>query len=302
MRYLLLIFLSLSLFSCEDEWDGHIVYNAVGNTEVGKALVEKTRLIATVFSDSTYSLEKDVDVTEMHYFSMKGYSTRLFVAEVNLANSNISVEITTPNNQKDFGFQPMTEQAVYENSENHQVLFGVNGDFFNTNTGVPNGILYKEGSMIKNFTGGNSNFFAVLNSGIAVIGDITKLEEVRDDIYEGLGGGVLLVKKGVLVSQSDETVNPRTCIGVNESGSKIIILEVDGRNYHYSNGMTYEELGQCMLALGAYDALNLDGGGSSTFFIKNEHKAGQFVLRNWPCDNGGQERAVANGIIVVGNY
>ena len=103
------------------------------------------------------------------------------------------------------------------------------------------------------------------------------------------------------MSQSDETVNPRTCLGVDETGNKIIILEVDGRNYHYSNGMTYEELGQCMLALGAYDALNLDGGGSSTFFIRDKENTGNFLLRNWPCDNGGKERAVANGLVVIHN-
>lgn len=301
IQCLLAIFLLVFSVSCEKGTDGTIKYEAFANTEAGKSLVEKTSLIATVFSDSTYSLENGVDVTEIHYFSMKGYSMKLFALEINLSNADISVEVTTPNNKKDFGFQQMTRQAIYENSDNHQVLAGVNGDFFNTTTGVPNGILYKDGAMIKNYTGANANFFAILNDKTAVIGDNIKLEEVRNDIQEGLGGGVRLVKGGILASQTDESVNPRTCIGVNETGTKVIILEIDGRNYHYSNGMTYEELGQCMLALGAYDALNLDGGGSSTFFIRDNENIGNFILRNWPSDNGGKERAVANGIIVVHN-
>lgn len=301
IQCLLAIFLLVFSVSCEKGTDGTIKYEAFANTEAGKSLVEKTSLIATVFSDSTYSLENGVDVTEIHYFSMKGYSMKLFALEINLSNADISVEVTTPNNKKDFGFQQMTRQAIYENSDNHQVLAGVNGDFFNTTTGVPNGILYKDGAMIKNYTGANANFFAILNDKTAVIGDNIKLEEVRNDIQEGLGGGVRLVKGGILASQTDESVNPRTCIGVNETGTKVIILEIDGRNYHYSNGMTYEELGQCMLALGAYDALNLDGGGSSTFFIRDNENTGNFILRNWPSDNGGKERAVANGIIVVHN-
>ena len=49
------------------------------------------------------------------------------------------------------------------------------------------------------------------------------------------------------------------------------------------------------------DASNLDGGGSSTFIIRS--KAGfeenRFAIRNWPYDNGGVERAVANGLLVV---
>lgn len=301
IQYLLSVFLSIFIASCEQETDGVVKYEAFGETEVGKSLVDNTPLVATVFSDSTYSLENGVDITELHYFSMKGYSMKLFVMEVDLDEPNISVEITTPNNKNTFGLQPMTEQAVYENTDKHQVLAGINGDFFNTTTGVPNGILYKEGVMIKDFTGTNSNFFAVLNNRKGIVGDNIKLEEVRSDIQEGMGGGVRLVRRGILVSQSDETVNPRTCIGVDETGAKIIILEVDGRNYHYSNGMTYEELGQCMLALGAYDALNLDGGGSSTFFIKDKENTGNFLLRNWPCDNGGKERAVANGLVVIHN-
>lgn len=63
----------------------------------------------------------------------------------------------------------------------------------------------------------------------------------------------------------------------------------------------YAEMGAVMKALGAKDAINLDGGGSSTFIIRS--KAGfeenRFAIRNWPYDNGGVERAVANGLLVV---
>lgn len=301
MQYLLAMFLLIFTVSCERGTDGIINYEANAKTEIGTCLAEKTPLVATIFSDTTYSLAKGVDITEIHYFSMKGYSMKLFTLEVDLSNSYLSIEATTPNNQNSFGFQRMTEQAVYEDAEGHRVLAGVNGDFFNTTTGVPNGILYKEGRMIKDFTGTNSNFFAVLSDNKAVIGDNIKLEAVRNNIQEGIGGGVRLVRGGILVPQADASINPRTCIGVDETGTKIFIMEIDGRNYHYSNGMTYEELGQCMLAMGAYEALNLDGGGSSTFFIKDDKDMERFNLRNWPCDNGGMERAVANGLVVVNN-
>lgn len=54
---------------------------------------------------------------------------KLFIMEVDLTEPNISVEVTTPNNKNTFGFQPMTEQAIYENTDGHQVLAGINGDF-----------------------------------------------------------------------------------------------------------------------------------------------------------------------------
>jgi exopolysaccharide biosynthesis protein len=67
--------------------------------------------------------------------------------------------------------------------------------------------------------------------------------------------------------------------------------------------MSFEELGKCMMALGAYNSVNLDGGGSTTFFIRNtsEFADGRFEVRNWPSDNGGKERAVANGLLIVSN-
>ena len=54
-----------------------------------------------------------------------------------------------------------------------------------------------------------------------------------------------------------------------------------------------------MKALGAKNAINLDGGGSSTFIIRKiaGFEDGRFAIRNWPYDNGGVEREVANGII-----
>ena len=79
------------------------------------------------------------------------------------------------------------------------------------------------------------------------------------------------------------------------------MLVVDGRNFWHSNGMRYAEMGAVMKALGARDAINLDGGGSSTFIVRTTpgFEEGRFGIRNWPYDNGGVEREVANGLLVV---
>ena len=80
--------------------------------------------------------------------------------------------------------------------------------------------------------------------------------------------------------------------------------QVDGRNFYYSNGMSFVELGQFMKAVGSYDAINLDGGGSSTFFVRSApgfSADDRFEIRNWPTDGGGVERAVCNGLLIVSN-
>ena len=87
---------------------------------------------------------------------------------------------------------------------------------------------------------------------------------------------------------SVEGRHPRTAIGTDEAGF-LYLVSVDGRSGS-SIGMTISELSGYMGSLGATRAINLDGGGSSTFVLHGQ-------LRNVPSD--GRERAVAS-IIGVG--
>src|SRR5207249_189072 len=110
---------------------------------------------------------------------------------------------------------------------------------------------------------------------------------------DAVGGRPLIVDAGAVVNVgtcSSLTCdrNPRTAAGITEDGSTLILAVVDGRST-VSAGMTTEELGGLMKDLGAWRALNLDGGGSSTMYVKS---AGGVV--NSPSD--GVERQVANHI------
>jgi len=82
--------------------------------------------------------------------------------------------------------------------------------------------------------------------------------------------------------------HPRTAFGWNERCYFLVV--VDGRQRDLSVGMTLEELSAYMVKLGCEEALNLDGGGSSTLWFNGE-------VCNEPCD--GYERPVANGLLVV---
>ena len=82
--------------------------------------------------------------------------------------------------------------------------------------------------------------------------------------------------------------HPRAAVGW--SKSHIFLVEVDGRQRGLSVGMTLEELGEYMAKIGCEEAINLDGGGSATFWYR-----GRVVSS--PSD--GTERAVANGLLVI---
>jgi len=83
---------------------------------------------------------------------------------------------------------------------------------------------------------------------------------------------------------------PRTLAGVREDGT-LLLVTVDGRRPGWSVGMTLREAARLMHSLGARDALNLDGGGSSTMVVR-----GEVVSRS--SDRVG-ERPVSNGLFVL---
>ncbi|CAH0345347.1 phosphodiester glycosidase family protein [Bacillus sp. CECT 9360] len=87
-----------------------------------------------------------------------------------------------------------------------------------------------------------------------------------------------------------ERRNPRTLAGVTEDG-KILLVTVDGRQPHYSVGANFKESARIMKALGAVDAVNLDGGGSTAMTIGSD-------IVNRPSDPAG-ERAIGDAIIVL---
>jgi exopolysaccharide biosynthesis protein len=84
--------------------------------------------------------------------------------------------------------------------------------------------------------------------------------------------------------------NPRTLAGVKADGT-ILLVTVDGRQPGYSVGASFEESARIMKSLGAIDAVNLDGGGSTTMTIGSK-------LINHPSDSTG-ERPVGDAIVVL---
>jgi hypothetical protein len=79
-------------------------------------------------------------------------------------------------------------------------------------------------------------------------------------------------------------VNPRTAVGVDERGETLWVVVVDGRQEGVSEGITLVELACLFESLGAYDALNLDGGGSSTLVAERADQTHAVV--NTPVGRG----------------
>lgn len=121
---------------------------------------------------------------------------------------------------------------------------------------------------------------------------------------DAVGGFPLLVRDSararVLDSAHVQSLakvrHPRTAIGIGRGGRRLLLVVVDGRRPGHSVGMTLPELADLMLELGATEAMNLDGGGSSAMVVRRADGGVQLVNR--PSDDVG-ERAVANALAIV---
>ena len=112
-----------------------------------------------------------------------------------------------------------------------------------------------------------------------------------------ISGYPVILRHGVTTDPVDilhhlNGLHPRTAVGNDSIGTKMVILIVDGRS-KMSQGCTTKVLADIMRYVGCYEAMNLDGGGSSELYVKN------LGICNVPSD--GKERTVANGIFAVAN-
>lgn len=128
---------------------------------------------------------------------------------------------------------------------------------------------------------------------------ISTMAEQDSDIWNGIRyavgatGGKLLTD-GQL-DYADESAAPRSAVGVRADGS-IIFYTIDGRQTNYSYGARKETVAKRLLELGCTDAINLDGGGSTTIGYA-EPGSKEFKVANSPSD--GAQRSCANFLFVL---
>jgi hypothetical protein len=141
----------------------------------------------------------------------------------------------------------------------------------------------------------------VLSIGSGLYGRIPKIErgavlaistETSPDltgVRTAIGGGPTLVRDSKPMQWTGlQPRHPRSAIGWNKEF--FFLFEVDGRQNNLSVGMNFPELANYMLKLGCTDAMNLDGGGSATFWASGN-------VMNSPCE--GHERPAPNALVLV---
>jgi hypothetical protein len=130
---------------------------------------------------------------------------------------------------------------------------------------------------------------------LEVSDEVTFTWSFRDwpGIRDAIGGNPVLVREGAIFigrgTGSFFDHHPRTGVGATADG-RVLLVTVDGRNPGRSVGMTPLGFARFFKSLGARWAFNLDGGGSTTMFVKGE-------IVNRPSD--GRERPVSSALVVL---
>ncbi|MBQ7792855.1 MAG: phosphodiester glycosidase family protein, partial [Clostridia bacterium] len=269
-----------------------------------------------LISQTDYNLAPGAVETEIVINDDTGNNRNVIHAiEVDLTNPNISVMPTNKNisetvdytDTDNWGIQPMTEQAAYvEENLGLNVVGGMNVSLSWSFT-HPYGLLIYNGNVLcdnrlscdtcaSGHPGGG--YLVITTDGKAELRDATAPLEGNEWMAQTVCFSYL-VRGGVNKASTEDHVDssraPRSVIGIKENGNLVIMMN-DGRQAPYSAGFTNHEMAETMIALGCVDAINCDGGGSSTFLSEREG-TNELTMKSSPSD--GSERSTLSGILVI---
>jgi exopolysaccharide biosynthesis protein len=113
---------------------------------------------------------------------------------------------------------------------------------------------------------------------------IGRFDRLPEGVGQAVAGDRQVVTEGKnsVPFLADSQLAPRTAAGIDRDAKTLILLVVDGRRPEYSAGMTERQIGDEMIRLGAWNAINLDGAGSSTLVMRGSD--GMPVVMNRPSD------------------
>jgi uncharacterized lipoprotein YddW (UPF0748 family) len=234
-----------------------------------------------------------------------GGQIRGFVATVDLTDPSVEIVVSQGNGTA--GQTTLQTTPAFRTANSCKVA--INANFFgtvNASTASVIGLCVTNGVVVspaRQFGAQPDPVITFDANRVATIGNIASTVGVWDAVA-GVGpsntdsdpGTMLLIdgaNTGATARVSPATREPRTAVGVNQAGTRLYMMVIDGRQATWSVGVTLSELGDLMLEKGVWRAVNLDGGGSSAFSYLND--AGT-VVNNRPSDGSARSVAVNLGI------
>lgn len=244
-----------------------------------------------VITENSY----DDGVLTIRLTDYRQYDTTIHVADVTLSDLS---RLRTALAKNTYG-KNITQKTSAMAAQNHAIL-AINGDYYGArNKGyvIRGGVMYR-----RTPTSADTEDLVIWEDGsFSVVreGDYTAKELFDLGAKEVLSFGPGLISDGRNTAdinsevKRERTDNPRTAIAMIEPGHYLFVV-ADGRTAE-NKGLSLYELGEFLLSLGAQEAYNLDGGGSSTMVFNGK-------VVNVPTANGKKitERSVSD-IVYLGS-
>ena len=294
-------------------------YYKGATSDLGRQIAHGTSFISKVTSDSYTQLDYGVGMLKMQFKGQEAGTDNpmaIYMYEVDLsgdatlavtcandANSSIASTASGSTTVQTIRRQMAAMQA---NRPSQVVLGGVNGDFFvAASNNLLQGACHRNGVCLKDsFYESGNTVFAIKKDGSAMIMNQTQYADQKANILEAIGGRQRLLAYGEVYVTNNSDYTPRTCIGVSKDGTKVYLLVIDGRDNSWSYGATFHDAAKILLAAGAYNAINVDGGGSSVFIQRSSEDGtsySDYSILNKPTNTDGSyiEREVVNGLAII---
>lgn len=258
-------------------------------------VVQVPQTVAEQLANATWETKKvseSIVWKYKHFDNLFNSNQSITILEIDLKDEKLKVDMPYVTS----GFLKTSEGAARV-----RATAAINGSYFDTSKGGSTVFFKKDGQVINTTRSGFTPYRE--NAGFAIAADRSISIEKKpaagwSSLSEAntlLTSGPLLVYEDKPVTQVQEVFNtnrhPRTAVGLT-ADNRLIAVVVDGR-FSEAHGMTTEELATVMHALGCVEAMNLDGGGSSTAWLRNRG------VVNYPCDNKKFDHEGERGVATV---
>jgi hypothetical protein len=222
---------------------------------------------------------------------------KVYVVRIDLNNPNIEFISTPPDDSNNF----MTcGQRTSEFLEKYGCTIAINANPFSpVDQSRPRnifGLAVSNGKIVSKANPSNHSLIITKDNRASI--EVTDANTDLRDVWTAVSGFKIMLSDGINIADNN-TIHPRSAVGISKNNRFLYLMVIDGRQIGYSQGATLYETAEWLKRFGAYDGLNLDGGGS-TSLVRSDDK-GSAVIINRPIHGNipGTERIVGNNLGVI---
>lgn len=278
----------------------------------GALLAANAALAATTNIGPWTPLFKGVDISYARVFGAGNERTEAInCLRIDLTDPDISL-LTTPKCTNNCAPYEVLAENTSHFLEQYGLQVAVNGSFYSSSLG-PNDVPLGTSEQVLGFavskgvvvspaddsTHAVSMFFTSNNVPVFVPQNWPPVD--ANGYYTAITGNILLLNNGVNVGTNQNDFDPRTAIGISEDNRFLYLMTADGRqglswgvNPPWSDGLNFYETADWLARFGAYNAFNIDGGGSTTMSMADCRGASLRLNRSSFVYQYGRERNIGH--------